>query len=619
MADDSWTDLYQAERQFTQRMAFPPRSGLELGARWAGTWIRMGTMDSDRSDKYGQRITAKVKMIRELHAKDSLTVTHQTLACLFAAADDEAISRYFLARVTEPAILDITCFKDAAAFAEQNPWLDAERAEVIGCYKIFTQFEHNGQVVDGSYTGEASTQTVADRAQEHAACFASAAAADLAMQWQDERLLYTATERLLYNATTLPVRYTFLATTCHMPKSGLSAIWTYTTLVPLPIPDSDLHLATMSLDEMILCAEFEDLRPFPGVTALVQSERLARHFHGLNTQYPGVRALDDASRLAVRRALRTRSQDMEREANSIDGSRIALARPLMADGLPVVWHGSSARLAINGEEFGLMCTANIGVPEGTTGPGMVRLISTCNYHSNNNGSPLATSPWASQLLDEFRVVVTSPKHPEGICPSFSGLDLGGDDEWRKTLTMLHWVAGRLTMLPEITMPIRPAKDEKLAEVAVRVRSKGGCGLRIVAELAEGDQHTIRKVSIPRWEEIETTRYFGAVESCEQDIGQWWILPAELQPPGPTFTTLVIHTRGAKPDKLAFVWEDANKTGAVHSRQWRNLPGPLTPEHRFFVNIVRWDYGLSRIGRKVGRGAPKRINKAGQHFGLSDLS
>lgn len=81
----------------------------------------MGTMDPDRYDKYGQRITAKVRMIRELHARDSFTTADQTLACLFAAADDEAIGRYFLARVTEPTILDITCFKDAAPSQSRIP------------------------------------------------------------------------------------------------------------------------------------------------------------------------------------------------------------------------------------------------------------------------------------------------------------------------------------------------------------------------------------------------------------------------------------------------------------------------------------------------------------------
>ncbi|CAO1624532.1 unnamed protein product [Jaminaea pallidilutea] len=602
MTNDSWTEVYQAERELTERMGFFPRSGLELGARWARTWIRMGTMDLDRYDKYGTRITAKVKMVRELHSskkKESRTVADQTLSSMFAAADDEAIGRYFLARVTEPTILDITCFQDAATFAEQNPWLDAERAEVIGCYKIFTQFEDNGQIVDGSYTGEATRQTVAERAQQHAACFSSAAAADMARQRQNQRLLY--------NATTLPVRYSFLATTCHMPEADLSAVWTYTTLVPLPFRATDIHLATVSLDEMILCAEFEDLRPFPGVTALEQRERLIRRFQGLNSQFPGVQRIDDISRVAVGKALRTGSHRTERQVNSVDSSRLALAQTLMEDGIPVVWHGNSANLTVNEGEYWLNCAGDLGVPEGMTGPGTVRLVGNWRPHSDNNGSPLAVSILASQLLDMFRVVVTSPTHPAGACPSFSGMDHGGDDDWSKTLTMLHWVAGRLTTLPEATMPTRPAKDEKLAEIAVRVRSRGGCGLQVVREVGS----TICKVEMPRWEEVETTRYFGAVESCEQDIGQWWVLPAELQPPGPTFSTLVVHARGTKPDKLAFVWEDADKTGAVYSRQWRDLPGALTPEHRFFVNLVRWDYGLARIGRKIGRGAPKRINKAGE--------
>ncbi|CAO1637493.1 unnamed protein product [Jaminaea pallidilutea] len=112
-----------------------------------------------------------------------------------------------MARVAEPEILDIPSFAAAAALATRKPWLNALRADIIGVYKIFTQFVRNGEVVDGSYTGEATRQTIASRNHQHAAMFGAASAADLAGQ----RL----NQRQLYNATTLPTRHQLLVTTCH--------------------------------------------------------------------------------------------------------------------------------------------------------------------------------------------------------------------------------------------------------------------------------------------------------------------------------------------------------------------------------------------------------------------
>lgn len=102
----------------------------------------------------------------------------------------------------------------------------------MGVYKIFTQFLRDGEVFDGSYTGEATKETVAARTRQHAAAFEASGTADMA----GRRL----NQRLLYDVTTLSGRHHLLATTCHVPQLLLAAIWVYTTCSDWPQDLADI-------------------------------------------------------------------------------------------------------------------------------------------------------------------------------------------------------------------------------------------------------------------------------------------------------------------------------------------------------------------------------------------
>lgn len=136
-------------------------------------------------------------------------------------------------------------------------------------------------------------------------------------------------QRILYNPRTLlDSPLTSVATSVHFPPSALIDIWLWTTTTPWRLQAQDIHRVTASLDEMILCLEFEDLgKVMPGLHPLPEELHLPRRFMPLNATFP--------SGLARERASSTTGL-IEQSSQDIDAQEQALRRKISGRSLETI-------------------------------------------------------------------------------------------------------------------------------------------------------------------------------------------------------------------------------------------------------------------------------------------
>lgn len=516
------------------------------------------------------------------------------------------MANFLLARVTEVQLLDIQTFGDVRTFMDRYPWLDAHRADVIGVYKRFTQFVHNGEVMDGSYTGLAARQLVAERQAQHDAEFESAVDGDIVHRGR--------MSRTLYNPSNLPERYHILAVNAHVSAEYLAKVFQFTTGTEWPLHLDDIHLVVVGLDELILCCEFDDLSPsFVGASTIPANMIKERQFVGLNTQLPQGAGLNDAGRSGVKKLLRKTSFHWEEQHASVDRSRRLIAEVLLDTGLPVRLSRTQLTLRI----VDTTLSAPVQLNDGEDCDAYLRAVFTWSAVEGNsksiNGSPFAATEAASRFLDSFCLFICGSATDRGQLVRFCCADLEAGEPWTQVLETLDWLTSRKILTGTLSGSANiDLGDTTLHGVAVRLLAKGGCGVETRR------QSSVWMVKLPA-ATLRLTRYFGAVEHDEQDITDWWTLPASIQPPT-VFGNWHLVLRCGRPHatRLRFVWQNSDDPQHCREHQMKNLPAALEPPHRFLVNLVRCRHGLERIGRSVGGNRKAvRVGKEGRRFALSD--
>lgn len=462
----------------------------------------------------------------------SVTAIKEILVLLEDVDDDRAIARYFLARMPDATLLDVTSYEQAAALAKRRPDLDARRADVVLTYKIFTQLGPGGPLSAGYYSGLAASSTGASRMKQHLKGFKEAAESDGGSAGRISSGIPP--QRILYNPRTLlDSPLTFVATSVHFPPSALIDIWGWTTTTPWRLQAQDIHRVTASLDEMILCLEFEDLgKVMPGLHPLPEELHLPRRFMPLNATFP--------SGLARERASST-SGLIEQSSQDIDAQEQALRRKIFGRSLETIGvegdhEAGSLTVKIADETHTLEWD---GDEDEVSGKVWVRLMWLAGGLPGRSGSPLAATPTFSQLLDHYEVFVRFPNGKESAV-GFSGArqfvepevkDILDDDDriddngWGPLLETLHWAILPYRQLPTPLVPAIKASRPLLTGIAQRLVSLTGCALDV-----SQDEQGRWLVEVPLLSQKQQMDKYALCEVGEDEVVEDWRLPIEMQPP-----------------------------------------------------------------------------------------
>ncbi|CAO1636794.1 unnamed protein product [Jaminaea pallidilutea] len=405
-------ELDKLSHAFESRFGFPPSPDYRIDHRWATALMTQALKEENRfTGARFERIIQKIGVVRNfLQAQDGLPILKQVLE---AVPSDRAMARFFMARVSTPDLLDVRSLQDVKAVAAEYPELDARGADVVGVYKIFVQ----SAAGEGSYTGLAACQSIAERLVDHEEAFTEARAADKEHK--------TTENHMLYNATTTD-KYILVASTYYVACDLLARLFTVTTLKQWPTNDvHDLYHFCASWDDLIWCAEFDDLAGgFPGLGSLEQSCRLPRTFHGLNAQLPQRTKGEKEVAAAVLQRLDGSTEREESGARSHDRTRFRLGRLLLGEGIPAtLGPGGDLRFDVFGTQLWSFWDelAYDGTGEGdarssgqgdkggalSSSPprnGALRLVLRHQTsHSQGNGSPTTATLFASRLLETFTI------------------------------------------------------------------------------------------------------------------------------------------------------------------------------------------------------------------------
>lgn len=172
---------------------------------------------------------------------------------------------------------------DVQRLASQRPWLDARRADVVLDYNIFTVTKRGTSRQEGSYSGLAAASTGATRMAQHMEAFAEAVsdAKEIRKDIMNQRVLYDP-------RTVLAESVYLVASNFHLDGEELMDVWAATTGTHWPLRVDAIHRLTASMDEMLLCVEFEDWdKALPGMRELEKAgSHLTRTFRPTKSVFP---------------------------------------------------------------------------------------------------------------------------------------------------------------------------------------------------------------------------------------------------------------------------------------------------------------------------------------------
>lgn len=98
--------------------------------------------------------------------------------------------------------------------------------------------------------------------------------------------------------------------------------------------------------------------------------------------------------------------------------------------------------------------------------------------------------------------------------------------WRRILHLCYWAILPRRQFEEPTRPVQKSSDAVLAGVAQRLVSNTGCALE--ATWSEKDQRWA--VEMPLRREQTLVDAYALTQVGEDTVGEYWILPADVQPP-----------------------------------------------------------------------------------------
>ncbi|CAO1636770.1 unnamed protein product [Jaminaea pallidilutea] len=608
--------LQEMKATFREQAGFSFARGLNLGASFVRQRLLRGCEDRTRfQGPMFDRVVSKVEVIREYVEAgvldDCVDLVNELL--LIQYVGEEAIARYFIARLLEPRLLEVGDFDDAEELLRQHPWLEARRCHFMGTYKLFTKI--SATMSAGSYTGVTVDQTMAARMLQHDGNFANAVKNDgrsLPQNWSEsQRALYhpgTDVNRILHIA----------ASSMHVSEELLTAMFYWLTGKPWPFPPASIHHITASLDECILCTEFADFRD--GMAALCQlpsTKVVPRRFWPLNAQMPR------GSPMNVPAAELLQVQSVEDQVDVAAAMRETYARELGKQGLEarLVKKAVGHELVVDlGDECRFKFTVTVPGFTSKTAAARIRTVQAVPRAESRNGHPLAASPTISELLDCYDVIVQVGAKEQPLITSGCILAQGDGDDTREGLegflSFAHYLISDYRRWPPRSEPRYEPQDSLLALVAVRLVSTGGCGLRTRFE----DRRWSVEMPLPATDQQATVDYYATFEAGEQDVGARWTLPASLRlPRGATAEgqwCFVVRANTANPRHLSYRWERVEDEGAKQFGTWSHLVAPLDPCHRYLVNLARQYKGLVFIGKPMsGPGKRKRYGRDGKVFHL----
>ncbi|CAO1631660.1 unnamed protein product [Jaminaea pallidilutea] len=613
----SSSELQTACAAFEQTNGFYPATGKRLSPAWVEQAVCDGLTDFDRfRGARFDRIVAKVGLLRRYLRMRALSTPRRSLEtppreiwCLLEATDDDAaIARYFLARTPCPELLDVANMAEVQHLASQRPWLDARRADVVLDYKIFTVTQRGTSRQEGSYSGLAAASTGATRMAQHMEAFAEAVsdAKDLRKDIMNQRTLYDP-------RTVLAESVYLVASNFHLDGEDLMDVWGATTGTHWPLAVDAIHRLTASMDEMLLCVEFEDWdKALPGIRELEKTgQHLSRAFRAMNSVFPAGISSDRA--LSMARIVNAAAVEDRQDAR-----RLRLGWQLEHEGLKASHEKDVLVVKIEGQTFKIAWNSTEEL-----GPARLRLRWTGPPVASISGVLAAANPRISQLLDLYGITVIFASGEETTA-GFMGARLvddedEDDDGWRPVLELMHWAATRYRRLAKPEVAAQPAVDSLLGGIAQRLVSRTGCGLEVMRDDAGS-----WKVEMPLWQEgAGLLDHYALTQREEETVGQFWTLPASLQPPQPMQTAYDHEGEGDQGDQwklflllraegkhnLVYCWYHPEQGLAPNQQtmRWRKLDVPVDPCHRVLLNLVREFLGLE-FRMKPQKGNAARYSK-----------
>lgn len=633
-------DLASAKNAFEQQYGFPAPPQKRYSAAWVESTTLAALHPSPRYEgERFQRIVTKISVLQqwlERHARRSgsssrlgpPTPMREVLALLQVVDDPEAIARFFLARVPCPTLLDIDTYEQAKALLQRRPELDARRADVLLDYKIFTQIKRGRMTDSGSYSGLAASSTGATRMAQHDAGFKGAlqlsSYADLPSQ------------RILYNPRTVPGSpLCFVASNFHLSQAALMEVFAWTTGFLWPLRAGHINRITASLDEMLLCAEFDDwIKVLPGLEDLDEKHQRGREFRPLNTAFPtGLPAKSSTSTAKLLAPVALPNIDLA-------ARRSLLASVLENRGVRVTHRTGRLLVRIGQISHSVLWTSTEPL-----GPARLRIQWLRRERPSQSGSPMAATATISQLLDNFEVLVqfqdgtvtsvgfSGFKHVEAdYSEDGDGINMRGgaagssvishpdEDGWGPLLENLHWAAMAANLMLPVSLAVTQAATPLLAGMAQRLVSRTGCAVGAVCDRQEGAGQQWM-VAMPLFRRRRLTNSYAVTQLEEQDVGEWWSLPPDMNPSEEMRAAyasksiddddqwqlfLLLRAEGKK--HLLYGWQDASSPAS--KVKWKKVSAPLCPCHRFYLNLVREFHGLD-FQLKPQRGSQARYDKANQ--------